>query len=258
MTGIVKTYLQEKQYGFIKGDDGKDYFFHTKNIQHRSDVDRIGEGVALSFEQKATPKGYSAVKVALLDPDTAIKYAVPQEVFFSKSSAVKGWETLEAAGWDVCGSTRESPDAAKRMMLRHAGLLGANAVVDAEYFKTTGSEPGTGKGTHYYTIHNFRGRLANIGRRSLSGVTKDELLGIDSRAEQMKAGLIEDTKASHEKYVSVWVVMLCIAVIAGLIAWQGTGEVRLAGMAVAAASLVLTLLFNGWTDYAWWLEKRDQ
>ena len=31
MKGTISTYLPEKQYGFIKGEDGKDYFFHETN-----------------------------------------------------------------------------------------------------------------------------------------------------------------------------------------------------------------------------------
>ena len=30
MKGTITTYLPEKLYGFIKGDDGKDYFFHER------------------------------------------------------------------------------------------------------------------------------------------------------------------------------------------------------------------------------------
>lgn len=68
MRGIVKTYLPEKQYGFIKGDDGKDYFFHYSSFVNKNDVDKVYEDLYLDFEQKATPRGYSAVKIKLLDP----------------------------------------------------------------------------------------------------------------------------------------------------------------------------------------------
>lgn len=32
MIGQVKTYDARKKYGFISGDDGKDYFFHESEI----------------------------------------------------------------------------------------------------------------------------------------------------------------------------------------------------------------------------------
>ena len=34
MQGEIKTYLPDKHYGFIKGDDSKDYFF-TKRTSSR-------------------------------------------------------------------------------------------------------------------------------------------------------------------------------------------------------------------------------
>lgn len=33
MIGKVKTYSTHKKYGFISGDDGKEYFFHESEIR---------------------------------------------------------------------------------------------------------------------------------------------------------------------------------------------------------------------------------
>ena len=33
-TGKVKFYNKEKKYGFITGDDGKDYFFHASGVSN--------------------------------------------------------------------------------------------------------------------------------------------------------------------------------------------------------------------------------
>ena len=33
-TGKVKFYNKEKKYGFITGDDGKDYFFHVSGVSN--------------------------------------------------------------------------------------------------------------------------------------------------------------------------------------------------------------------------------
>ena len=33
-TGKVKFYNKAKKYGFIAGDDGKDYFFHASGISN--------------------------------------------------------------------------------------------------------------------------------------------------------------------------------------------------------------------------------
>jgi cold shock CspA family protein len=255
MQGVVKTFLPEKQYGFIKGDDRKDYFFHINDLQLRSDADRIGEGVVLTFDQKATPKGYSAIKIALPDQKVAVKFAVPDETYFSKRGSYKGWETVDSADWTVHGSSRHSPDEARSQMLNHARLIGANAVIYAEYYKTTGSEPGTGRGTHYYTIHNFRARPVNIGKRSVSGVSTEALTGINARATEMKSFLLNKTKNSSEKTMAIWLVALLVSVLSALGAAQGS--VGIGGYVMAGVVLLLTFMFNHSTDYDWWLEKHS-
>jgi len=63
MQGVVKTFLPEKKYGFIRGDDGKDYFFHTKSFVSAKDVKNICEASRVKFDQAATPKGYQAKKM---------------------------------------------------------------------------------------------------------------------------------------------------------------------------------------------------
>ena len=34
MIGTVTSYLSDKNYGFIKGEDGKDYFFHDSYLDY--------------------------------------------------------------------------------------------------------------------------------------------------------------------------------------------------------------------------------
>jgi cold shock CspA family protein len=63
--GVIKTYLPEKKYGFIKGDDGKDYFFHQNAFKDKKQIAMISEEAYVSFDQKATPKGYRAVDITL-------------------------------------------------------------------------------------------------------------------------------------------------------------------------------------------------
>jgi cold shock CspA family protein len=55
--GVV--YLPEKKYGFLKGDDGKGYFFHANEFV-KAHINNIFEDSFVEFEQFATPKGYNA------------------------------------------------------------------------------------------------------------------------------------------------------------------------------------------------------
>jgi hypothetical protein len=57
MKGIINTWLPEKGYGFIKGDDGKDYYFNIKYLQEKSHISALAEALPIAFDQQATPKG---------------------------------------------------------------------------------------------------------------------------------------------------------------------------------------------------------
>jgi cold shock CspA family protein len=187
MTGVIKTYTEEQQYGFIRGDDKKDYFFHISSIP-KEDRDKICEDALVTFEQKATPKGYTAIKISIdiLD-DKDIKYIVPNEVYISQNDNIKGWETICMNTKTVHASSR-TPNEAKQKLKRIAELSSANALLNMYRYTTTGSEMSTNAfgmpnllGTHKYTVHNFTANVANIGKKSAKGThTKKELINLEN------------------------------------------------------------------------------
>lgn len=61
MKGSVKFYNETKGFGFITGEDGKEYFFHMSGITQGS---FISKGDAVTFEVEQGDKGPRAVKVA--------------------------------------------------------------------------------------------------------------------------------------------------------------------------------------------------
>lgn len=197
--GEICACLPEKEYGFIKGEDGRDYFFSFSAIRDKSHIVRIAEGTWVEFEQKATPKGYRAERILVLD-ERILRYSEPDEVLISQGDSVKGWEFIERGEWIVHGSSRESPDDAKRELARAARHVGANALIESEYYKTTGSEQGTGKGTHHYTIHNFRARIATVGKKDMNGsLTLDDLTGLNQRAFQIKRRFTEVNRCNESE-----------------------------------------------------------
>ncbi|MGV8142182.1 MAG: cold-shock protein [Candidatus Pacearchaeota archaeon] len=60
MKGKVKFFNETKGFGFLSGDDGKDYFVHASGLVGAS-VLTVGEEV--SFEVEQGPKGARAIKV---------------------------------------------------------------------------------------------------------------------------------------------------------------------------------------------------
>jgi len=61
--GTVKFYNIKKRFGFIKGDDEKDYFVHLSGIEKGN---KINEGDRVTFTVEETEKGPNARNVKLL------------------------------------------------------------------------------------------------------------------------------------------------------------------------------------------------
>jgi CspA family cold shock protein len=62
-TGTVKRVISERGFGFIAGEDGKEYFFHRDGLAPSVDFDRLVGGESVSFEVETGPKGDRAVQV---------------------------------------------------------------------------------------------------------------------------------------------------------------------------------------------------
>jgi len=59
--GTVKFYNRTKHFGFIQGDDGKDYFVHESGLTEGTNID---EGDRVSFDVVEGDRGPKAEKVA--------------------------------------------------------------------------------------------------------------------------------------------------------------------------------------------------
>ncbi len=170
---------------------------------------------------------------------------MPNEFITSRSSSIRGWDNYEYGNWIIHGSSRDSPDAARVKVISGAEYIGANALINLEYYKTTGSEAGTGSGTYYYTIHNFCGRAVTIAKRNLKGKLRvDDLSGLNQRAEALKKNLVDKTKMSKRKRNIIWLIVLILSFFALVTEpW------------FIVALLIIGYFFGRSTDYDSWLEK---
>lgn len=251
MIGVIRSYLREKGYGFINGDDGKDYFFRGNSFES-AEQQLLCDGIQVEFEQIASPKGYSATKCRLVTPTRIDTYLAPVEFATSKTKSFRDWEILEEGNWLVHGSSRDSPDAAKADAIHKAELIDANALVELRYYKTTGSESAKGgRGTYRFTIHNYAGRPVTVGRKSSTGSLKvADLPGIDDSASYLKASLKRKTATSktRAKYKWMWVGL---AALASVIAFRLAG-VFAAGVLILGASQVARA-----ENHDKWLERSE-
>ena len=67
-TGRVKKVVPERGFGFITGDDGKEYFFHRSELELGLNFDRLVGGEKVGFAVEAGPKGLRAVRIRALQP----------------------------------------------------------------------------------------------------------------------------------------------------------------------------------------------
>lgn len=59
MNGVVSRVFPDKGYGFIKGEDGKEYFFHRSALKNIA-FTAIQKDAEVTFEDADTAKGLRA------------------------------------------------------------------------------------------------------------------------------------------------------------------------------------------------------
>jgi CspA family cold shock protein len=67
VTGTVRSFRDERGYGFITSDDGEDIFFHHTAIQ-MAGYRRLDSGQRVEFDMESTPRGPQAFNVVPLGP----------------------------------------------------------------------------------------------------------------------------------------------------------------------------------------------
>ncbi|MDR3163252.1 MAG: cold shock domain-containing protein [Helicobacteraceae bacterium] len=258
MKGVIKSYLPSKEYGYIMGDDGKNYFFRARSV--RTDPQMIADGYPVHFEEKANPNGYEALNVfcEILANISAIMYEVPERFHIYRDWVKDGMEVLEESSWEVCGSTTisgESPEDAKDDMIARAKQLGANAIVHSRYNKGVGRE-----GSYRFRTHHFVGVPVVVAKRTHSGqYTKEQLVPIiDIQAELYKQEARRKNKRSLLLRLLIYALLIPCTVL-GLAALYK--QLIITKFIVITCSLFLiNLAIFAWllpkTDHGWWLQKR--
>lgn len=59
--GTISRLFGDKGFGFIRGRDGREYFFHRSGAREQFEMMR--EGQAVEFDEEPSPKGPRATQV---------------------------------------------------------------------------------------------------------------------------------------------------------------------------------------------------
>ena len=62
--GTIHRLVRDRGFGFIKSDDGQDFFFHRSELQGVT-FDLLKEGQSVEFDKGQSPKGPKAVNIKL-------------------------------------------------------------------------------------------------------------------------------------------------------------------------------------------------
>ena len=62
-TGTIKKLVSDRGFGFITGEDGKDYFFHKDGLAESLDFDRLVGGERVTFDLQSSDRGPRAANV---------------------------------------------------------------------------------------------------------------------------------------------------------------------------------------------------
>jgi len=62
-TGTIKKVVSDRGFGFITGEDAKEYFFHRGGLDSSLDFDRLNGSEKVEFDIEQSPKGPRAVRV---------------------------------------------------------------------------------------------------------------------------------------------------------------------------------------------------
>jgi CspA family cold shock protein len=55
-SGTIKKVVADRGFGFITGEDGKDYFFHRDGLTASLDFDRLAGGEKVQFDVERAPR----------------------------------------------------------------------------------------------------------------------------------------------------------------------------------------------------------
>lgn len=234
MKGKVTRYLKEKSFGFIKGEDGNDYFFHKNSFNPKLEDKDIFSGLPVSFEPNLNKKGFNAKDCKIIGDfkSNQEKYKFPSEVLHSKSDRVKGYQVLSMPDYEI-SVTRRNNDEAFNEIKKLCQKLGGNAVLSLKHERETRSKPGKGNGTYYYNVNVLTAVPALVGRREQVG------FDLGNKVESLESSCAKEVKKLAEETKSRDIFRLIFAIISLFVM---LGSFSSGAIEVSVITLILSMI----------------
>lgn len=176
MKGIILRYIGEKGFGFIKGEDGREYFFHKSSLGGRFTP---AAGNLITFDVTKGKKGLAATNVGFIGngspPSPEFEY--PRKMMYSNDSVFPGgFQVIR----EVCTLWAKAKGyrAARNELLNLANKQGANAVVITSEEVTQHEETTLGGWLSIFALFSGRG----WGRGAMMGGYKYNMVTYHGRA----------------------------------------------------------------------------
>jgi cold shock CspA family protein len=171
MKGYICKYLDEKGFGFVMGDDGKEYFFHISQIINK----QIEVGHAVDFNPAFNKKGYNAQDITVGGELEKI-YKNPSEFIAQKSKINDSKYKIFSL---VNFTTKDrDPNVARQKLINKAISLGLNSALDIQTTRHTESQ-----GNYQYTVHELSSGLCLVKEISFT-TDKNEALRNDAEIKK--------------------------------------------------------------------------
>lgn len=135
--GVVTSCIPEKGFGFIRDDDGNDYYFKIKDVAGGEAPRR---GFRVSFDPMPTPRGYSASKITLAAEPMEM-WVNPDRVMVSEQSQLPDAEIIYTISHKIWANSHNH-DEARQNLIELALDRGCNGVVNLRSY-SIGAAGGT-------------------------------------------------------------------------------------------------------------------
>lgn len=122
--GVVTSYLADKGYGFIKGDDGNDYFFKSNQVLCGIAPEKDAR---VTFKPEPTPRGFSA-KAVTVNGIAQGMWENPDHFVVSEHDHAPGLEMVYAFS-TPCWTTATIHAQARQQLIDLAQTYGANGIL---------------------------------------------------------------------------------------------------------------------------------